>query len=202
MNFNKVFTLKELAILTPGAANSVYSPDSINGLREVKLLKGINLNNDGSINNRDMEIVALSDAKNPDRYILQAGDVVIMTRGSSIRACFVDQQIAKETIMASANFVIIRPNTDKIKGEVITAYLNSSVGMQRLQALSKGAVISHVSKADLAKLEIPVPSIEAQERISDIYFANQEAYQATLELAEQQKRTANATMLNMMLEVA
>lgn len=190
--------IKDVVSLIPGAAKSVYSLGQEDGEQAIKLLKGINLNKEGEISVDNMDSIVLLDAKNPERYILQAGDVVIMARGSSIRASYVSEEVAKSRVMASANFIIVRPNPLEICGEVIAAYLNSEVGASRLQSLSKGATIQHISTSDLKNLEVPTPSKETQASISEIFHANQEAYQATIALAEQQKQTANTTMLTMM----
>jgi len=194
--------ISQIAQIIPGAAKGVYSVDIDASKDLIHLLKGSHLDSEGGISTDDMDQVAFSATRNIDRYILQKGDVVLMARGSAIRAGFVSTEIAQKRVIASANFIIIRPNTEDVQGEVIVAYLNSIVGQQRLQSLSTGSAMQHIPTSSLRELEIPVPSKQVQQKISDIFYANREAYQATLALAEQQKRTANASMLNMMLDVA
>jgi len=192
----------DISHVIPGAARGIYSEEATEGANIIHLLKGNNLDTEGGITIEGIQAVVQSTAKNADRYALQEGDVVIMARGSAIRTSFVTKEVANKKIVASANFLIIRPNKAEIKGEVIAVYLNSVVGQQKIQALSKGSVIHHIPTSSLRELQIPVPIMQVQQDISDIFCANREAYQATLALAEQQKRTAYASMLNMMLEVA
>ena len=199
---SQMLTINEISQVIPGAAKGVYNLDIAASKERTHLLKGNNLDSEGGISTEVMDQVEFSTTRNIERYILQEGDVVVMARGSAIRAGCVTKQVAQKRVIASANFIIIRPNSDEVKGEVIAAYLNSIIGQQRLQSLSKGSAIQHIPTSSLRELEIPVPAMELQQKISDIFYANREAYQATLALAEQQKRTANASMLNMMLDVA
>jgi len=199
---NQMKKLGQISQVIPGAAKGVYIADVAKNPNTIHLLKGSNVNSEGSISTEGMERAVLSSSKNTDRYILQEGDVVVMARGSAIRAGFITREVAEKGIIASASFIIIRPNKDEIQGEVIVAYLNSSLGQHRLLALSIGAAIQHIPTSSLKEMEIPVPALVTQKIISDIFYASREAYQATLALAEQQKRTANASILNMMLDAA
>ncbi len=188
--------------LIPGAAKSAFTVDTATGLVPVYLLMGKNLDFEGGLTTEDMKQEVLASAKNPERYILQEGDVLLMVRGSAMRAGFVSREVAEKRVVASANFIVIRPDKNEIQGEVIVAYLNSVIGQKKLLSLSMGAVIQHIPASSLREMEIPVPALTVQKKISDIFYASQEAYKATLGLAEQQKKTANAAVLNMMLGVA
>lgn len=199
-NSNQIKRIGDICQVIPGAAQSAYSMEA--GDASLYLLRGSNLDSEGGIDIEGIEQVTLSVAQNADRYLLREGDVVVMARGSAIRAAFVSKVVAQKKLIASANFIIIRPNLSEVKGEVIVAFLNSVVGSHRLQALSKGAAIQHIPASDLRELEIPLPAMGVQKTISDLFHANREAYQATIALAEQQRRTANAFILNMMLAVA
>ena len=201
MKSNQLKKLGQISQVIPGAANGAYTADVAASTNPVYLLKGNNVDSEGNISTEGMEQAVLS-SKNADRYILQEGDVVVMARGSAIRAGIVTKEVADKGVIASANFIIIRPNKDEIQGEVIVAYLNSVLGQQGLLGLSMGAVIQYIPTSNLKEMDIPVLVKAAQKRISDIFYASHEAYQATLALAEQQKRTANASILNMMMKVA
>ncbi len=201
-NDNQKHSLNQVAQLIPGAARGAYSDEVSNNSDLAYVLKGNGLDADGGIHADAMSRVSIAAARNADRYILQEGDVVVLARGSAIRAGFVTNEVADKKVMASANFIIIRPNKEIIQGEVIAAYLNSTLGKQQLQSLSKGAAIQHIPISSLRDLEIPIPAMQLQKTITDIFYANREAYQATLALAEQQKRTANASILNLMLKAA
>lgn len=195
-------TLEQVSTIISGVANNSYTDLEIHESQQVYLLKGNDLDQNGFISLQSMEQVYLSNPQKFSHYILESGDVVVLARGSAIRAGFVTKEIVSVGVIASANFIVLRSKKAEIKGEVITAYLNSEVGREHLLTLSKGAVIQHIPASNLKSMEIPVPSLDIQDKICEIFYATHEAYQAALELAEQQKRTANALILNLMQEAA
>ncbi|MFA6301675.1 MAG: restriction endonuclease subunit S [Legionella sp.] len=195
-------TLEQVSTIISGVVNNAYTDLESQESQQVYLLKGNDLDQNGFISIESMKQVYLSNPQKFNRYILESGDVVVLARGSAIRAGFVTKETASLGVIASANFIILRSNKSKIKGEVITAYLNSEVGREHLLALSKGAIIQHIPASNLKSMEIPVPDLDIQDKICEIFYAIHAAYQATLDLAEQQKRTSNALILNLMQEAA
>lgn len=195
-------TLEQVSTIISGVANNAYTDLENDECQHVYLLKGNDLDQNGFISLKSMEQVYLSNSQKSSRYILENGDVVVLARGSAMRAGFVTKEIASLGVIASANFIILRSNKSEVKGEIISAYLNSEVGREHLLTLSKGAVIQHIPASDLKSMKIPVPSLDIQDKICEIFYATHAAYEATLELAEQQKRTSNALILNLMQEVA
>ena len=195
-------TLEQVSTIISGVANNSYTDLETQDSRQVYLLKGNDLDQNGFISLQSIEQVYLSDPQKSSRCILEGGDVVVLARGSAIRAGLVTKETASLGVIASANFIILRPNHSEVQGEVITAYLNSEVGREHLFTLSKGSVIQHIPASNLKSMEIPVPSLDVQDKICEIFYATHAAYQAALELAEQQKRTSNALILNLMGEAA
>lgn len=191
--------IEDVAKVIPGAAKGLYNQEPVEALNKAFLLKGVNLDQDGGVQPEGMEEVYLSPGKNTDRYLLKANDIVVMARGSAMRVSLVDEAVEQKNVIASANFLIIRPRSELVKSEVIVAYLNSEVGRSRLLAQSTGAGIQHIPTASLRDLKIPVPSCKEQERIALIFHASIDAYRTTLELADQQKATASAAMLTLMM---
>jgi hypothetical protein len=191
--------VEDCSVIIPGAAKSVYQAEPEAGMEAVRLLKGMNLDQDGGISTTDMDEVYMSLSGRAERYMLKEGDVVLMARGSAMRVSLVDKGVAEKHIIASANFLIIRPKLDLIKPEVIVAYLNSPMGQAAMRALSTGAAIQHIPTSKLRSLEVPVPALTEQGQIAQVFHASKEAYKATLALAEQQKKAASASMINLMM---
>ena len=190
--------IEHIAKLIPGTPKNVYSGEKGTILKEVLVLKGSNVDQQGRISTKDMESVFPAEGKNIDRYKLQKGDVVVMARGTAIRVGMVTEEVADKEVIATANFIIIRPDKKKIWGEVIFAYFNSKIGQEELRALSTGAVIQHIPVSSLKKLKIPIPSFEKQKKICDVLIAGRETRLAAEVLIAQQKRTVDATILGMM----
>jgi len=199
IDLSKMLQIEEFSEVIPGAASTAYTQEGSDKLEATFLLKGINLDHEGGITTKDMDKVHLAPAKNAHRYLLKAGDVVVMARGSAIRVALADSEVEAKQVIASANFLIIRPDVAKVLPEVLVAYLHSDVGKSALVALSSGAAIQHVPTSKLRSLKVPVPSMEQQKKIAEIFYASNAAYETTIALAEQQKKTSMACMLDLMM---
>ena len=132
------------------------------------------------------------------RCVLQEGDVVLLARGSAIRAGYVSADIAARNIIASANFILIRPDREKVLGEVIAAYINSLQGRHALLKLSVGTAVQQVPASGLRRFNMPVPVIENQQIIAEIHKASISAYRQTVALADQQRHAANAAIVSLL----
>ena len=74
------------------------------------------------------------------RYILQEGDVLITSRGTTIKIAVFNEQPGKVCV-PSANINVIRTNK-LLKGAYLKLFLESSVGMKMLKGLQRGTTIS------------------------------------------------------------
>lgn len=190
--------LSDVSKVLTGATNSTYTKEASDTNKEFNLLTGTAVTSEGTINLAALETVWIEQDKDISRYLLKVGDVVLLARGSAIRAALVSQEIASTEVIASANFLIIRTDASRMKPSVLLAYLNSPQGSAAIVAQSSGAVIQSVSASNLADFRIPLPNLVTQNEIDELYQASTEAYRATLALAEQQKVVANARIANLM----
>ena len=198
MNILNMKAIGEVATIVPGATNSHYDKEVVEGAALAKLLTGRALTDQGCIDLEGLQTVWLSEGRSVERFTLQSGDVVLMARGTGVRAGLITDAVAQQGVVASSNFLIIRPNSNEISGAVLTAYLNSELGKSALVGMGKGSVIPSIPASGLRSLMVPVPSTLVQEQVADLREASQEAYRATLALAEQQQKTAQARILNLL----
>jgi hypothetical protein len=98
------------------------------------------------------------------RYTLQPGMVLFQARGASHRA-HVLRSLPGPT-MASNHFYILRPSTDTITAEYLAWAINSAPVQARIAAISQGSTTMLVPKADFAAIDIPVPPLETQDKIT------------------------------------
>lgn len=178
--------------LTTGATNTLFEKTVQEYDNSLFLLTGSSLNSSGEVLEDQLGSVTLKEGKTIQRFLLQKGDVVLLAKGNSIRAGYVTEQIAKLNVIASANFIVLRPNPNEVLGEVLVAYFNSPVGQSVLDAASTGAAIKNINLANIRKMEIELPSLSKQREIAELFHASNQAYNATLNLAEQQKKVAMA----------
>ncbi|WP_031568243.1 restriction endonuclease subunit S [Rheinheimera texasensis] len=184
--------------LTTGATNALFEKSESSSEGTMLLLTGSSVNQNGEIVEQQLSQIEIAEGKGIQRFLLQEGDVVLLAKGNSIRAGYVTEQIAKLNVIASANFIVLRPNKNELLGEVLVAYFNSPVGQSVLEAASTGAAIKNINLSNIRKLEIELPSLSKQHEIAELFHASNQAYSATINLAEQQKKVAVACIDQLM----
>lgn len=184
--------------LTTGATNSLFEKSDHQGESTIHLLTGSSLNLNGEVIEQQLTNIIIKEGKDIKRFQLKEGDVVLLSKGNSIRAGFITAKVANLNIIASANFILLRPKPDKLIGEVLVSYFNSTAGQNLLDATSTGAIIKNISLSNIKKLEIDLPALEKQHEIAELFHASNQAYQSTLNLAEQQKKVATACISQLM----
>ena len=98
---------------------------------------------------------------------LQAGDIVLVTKGSVGRVGLIQQIPDGETWVANQSFAILRlRRAGPIRSStVLFRYLNSRMGQELLQNLKVGAALPTLQMADLKRLPVIVPDEAAQEQV-------------------------------------
>lgn len=190
--------LSSISKVTTGPTNSLFSKDIIEGAKEYRMFSGASIDLMGNISKQDLIPVWEKKGKDLTRFSLQAGDVVLLNKGIFPKAAFITEEILDFPLIASANFLVIRPNSDKLRGEVLVSYINSSLGQEKLKNIQMGAVIQSIPASSFRTFEIPVLPLDLQSKIVALHKAGLKAYNTTLELAEQQKNMVEAKILNML----
>lgn len=191
----KMMVLGELVSdLSTGATNSLYSSKSEDGLVPMKLLAGSSINNLGEIDVEQLSDIWVSPEKDISRFVIREGDVVVLAKGNSIRTAYVSGDVSKLTVLASANFLVVRTNPDVLLGEALVAYLNSAAGKAVLEGASTGSSIKNVSKASFRKLEVPLPDLDTQKKVAALLSARNKAFSDALTLANQQRLVVDACL--------
>ncbi|MGO2322507.1 restriction endonuclease subunit S [Vibrio casei] len=178
--------------LTTGATNALFEKNESNVEGALHLLTGSSVNLNGEIIEQRLSEIIIKEGKDIQRFLLKEGDVVLLAKGNSIKAGYVTKAIAELNVIASANFILLRPNNNELLGEVLVAYFNSSVGQSQLDTISTGAIITNISLSSIKKLVIELPGLNKQNEIAELFHASNQAYQSTLNLAEQQKKVSTA----------
>lgn len=184
--------------LITGATNALFEKSNQNDEKTVHLLTGSSLNLNGEVVEQQLSKVIIKEGKDIERFRLHEGDVVLLAKGNSIRAGYVTAKTAALKVIASANFILLRPNSTELVGEVLVAYFNSPEGQNLLDATSTGAAIKNISLSNIKKLEIELPTLAKQKEIAELFHASNQAYQSTINLAEQQKKVAIACISQLM----
>jgi restriction endonuclease S subunit len=123
---------------------------------------------------------------------ISPGDVIISIRGSNFKVAVADDTISNFVI--SSNLVALTPS-DKIRPEVLVAYLESSAGQSQLQSLAGGESIKGLSLKALLEVEIPVPPLEQQEILSQYLRLGKEYTRVVREELDLREKVKDAILM-------
>ena len=151
--------LEEVAELTVGFVGTMakhYTQDGVTFLRSTNI-DPFNIKFD------DIKFISSEFNEKISKSQLRGGDVVIVRTGKP-GACTVIPEI--EGSWNCSDLVIVRPHQEKLDPLYLAAYINLASGTINNQLV--GAVQQHFNVASAKKLEIPVPPIEVQRKISSL----------------------------------
>ncbi|GAA5192721.1 restriction endonuclease subunit S [Ferrimonas gelatinilytica] len=181
-----------------GATNILFDKEATENANH-KLLMGASLNPLGEVKSGALVPIDVKEGRDPSKFLLQSGDVVLLAKGSTPRAAIISEEVSKQNVVASANFLLLRPDTSQVRGEVLVAYLNSPLGQSQLAALSTGSIVTNISAASIKKFTVPVPTVTSQDKVAELFWARNHAYRDAIAVAEQQKIVANVCIENLMM---
>lgn len=112
-------------------------------------------------------IVLRNDKGRYERYLLDEGDLLFRSRGSRHPVAVVGRGLRA---IAATGLHIIRPLRGQVLPEYLAWWLNHPASQAKLHdELARGTYIPFVSKADLEKFRVPVPTLEVQRRIVEVH---------------------------------
>lgn len=167
--------LKQVAEVFRG--KSILKKDT--SLGNISVLNISNIEN-GEINYADMDTID-EDERKAKRYELQAGDVVLTSRGTAVKAAVFAAQ--DKTIIASANLIVIRPK-EEVKGEFIKIFFESPVGRAIIKSFQRGTTVMNINYADIMEMEIPLLPLNKQQEIIEAYNREYKTYKEAIKKAE------------------
>jgi len=115
-------------------------------------------------------------------YLLKKGDVLIPARGTAIRTAIFHEQ--GYPCIASSNVIVIRPEPKMLNSTYLKLFIDSPLGEKMISGMQQGITIINISYKDLKALEIPLPSIEEQQKKADEYTRELTIYKDTIAAAE------------------
>ena len=119
--------------------------------------------------------------KKLEKHILQTGDVLIAAKGYDRFA--VAYRNIPQPAVASSMFIVLRIiNKNQILPEYLAWFINHPKTQSILSESSKGTALPSVTKDDVGKLEILIPSIEQQNSVLKLYEIFQKERQLKLKL--------------------
>lgn len=97
------------------------------------------------------------------KFLLQPNDVVLTGKGQRIFAWSYEESFGK--VVPSSLFYIIRADKTLVDSRYLAAVLNSGRKRYELELLGVGSSIISIAKKDVLDFEIPLPSLEQQQKV-------------------------------------
>ena len=102
----------------------------------------------------------------PGKHVLHYGDVLFVGRGvRNEAATFVGDG---GDVIAAPHLFVLRPNCDLALPDYLTWFLNLPATQEKIHTLRSGSAVPFVPMSAFAALEVPLPSMEMQNRIAGI----------------------------------
>ncbi|MFK3903791.1 N-6 DNA methylase [Bacillus safensis] len=151
-------TLKEIAQLSRGV-NLPAKNTFKEGQKEYKVIQLKDVE-DGKINMENIEKISV---KNSVRYMVEAGDIIIASRGTAYKVAIVPDH--NEPLVLSNMFIRIRVKDKAYKPEYIKVFLDSPVGVALIEGMKKGGTVKALTTRDIEDIEFPDIEMDEQEKI-------------------------------------
>ncbi len=129
---------------------------------------------DGHIATDALETVLVDLPGKVDRYLVEAGDVLVACRGTVLKVAIAPPQLAG--VVLTSTLIGVRLGSQLLP-EVLFVYLRSALGQRALLSrVRSGTQQIALAPRDLAELEVPLPPMEVQDRIAELVRAAEELY--------------------------
>lgn len=127
------------------------------------------------------------------RYRIQAGDVLVSARSTSLRSAIVPKELAGNLINATILGIRTLP---KLEPRLLVAWLEHPEGRAALESVAQsGTAQMNITVAAISKIMVPVPPLPAQRQMAKILEAADEAYHAATQAAEDRRRIARQVVV-------
>lgn len=180
--------IEEIASITTGVYEKVHpSGDTL-------YLQGKHFDEYGRIREDMVMYPELQADERLGKHLLRDGDVLLIAKGESNRACLYRKAIGQA--VASSTFFVIRIIEGGLLPEFLQWYFNTGYMQEVFSGLSRGTQISSLSKKTLSEIEFPVPPLITQRKILETQRLWDHEKSLTLELLELKDSRNQKLLLN------
>lgn len=147
------------------------------------------------INSRNLEQIYISgelstsqlDSSNLSKYRLQTDDVVITIRGTPLKASLVTDEVKGS--LPHQNLAVLRVKVENLNPIFLAVLMRSKWLEKQISTLYSQSIGTQLLKiSQLRELEIPLPSLDRQNQLAQLFLAAEQYTQITLEILEQRNR--------------
>ena len=100
--------------------------------------------------------------------LAQWGDIIFRSKGQTLTAAMLDQEVTEDIIVAAPLF-LIRSNTKQVLSGYLLWWLNRSSAQNYFKSRATGATVKMVTRPILVDLEVNLPPLEQQRVIAQLF---------------------------------
>lgn len=132
----------------------------------------------GYIPNNEKNKIYLSKEEEEElrRFVLKKGDILIKSRGNVGSSLVMGKDLGRmpmcyiydgtpDNVLATASFMVVRPDPSKLDSNYLKFYLQSRLGMEELNVQGSGKNSLMLTKSALGNIKIPLTPLEKQYRL-------------------------------------
>ena len=136
--------------------------------------------------------------RNVDRYLVNKGHVLFLSRGRRNFAFAIISDL--EMTIAAGYFFILRKKSDRILPEYLAWFINQKPAQSYIQKYSRGTVINYINRQNLENLEVAVPDLETQKKITALYNLNVRENDIITQIQDLKNVVTNQLLINKVFE--
>lgn len=140
--------------------------------------------------------VGVTQNASTERHLLRPYDVLVTARAASVQAALAPPDVSRT--VAGSTLLVIRPQyLEWGMGHYLWYYLTSAFGRKEMaKRVSAGPTITSLSAANLAAIEVPVPSAHQVDMVSRLVESSEEAYAREMEAAHLRRETLRDAIIS------
>jgi type I restriction enzyme S subunit len=127
----------------------------------VPYIRSLNVRRTG-IDKSDLVFISTEFHNRCEKSQLRAGDLLTVQSGHVGETAVLPGECEGWNCHA---VIITRLDRSKAEPGFIAAYLNSAIGQEQLRSYFVGSTVAHLNTSDLAKLDVPLPPLSAQQKL-------------------------------------
>ena len=113
------------------------------------------------------------DTNKMDKYLLRDKDLLVSSKGTLSKFAVVEIK-NDEKYIPSGNFTILRLNTNIVNPYYLKIFFESEKGTAIINSIKSGGILPAINISQFKEINIPVPSLDAQQRVVNKYLAKKD----------------------------
>lgn len=174
MNLNRYETVKlsELVELHTGyQLRDTVDPDPEGKIKFIQIRDLDRETSQANLNSSDT--ITIEKSIDYEKYRLQEQDAIFLSKGSKPGAFLVPETEKWSDkgyhVIPMSHFLVLRCNPKRVIPSYLVWVLNQKFMEPTIKSAMKGSGIPFISRVDIAEFKIPLPTLEVQKRISELY---------------------------------